>query len=146
MTDRIVPGMPMMPVIVPEGWSRAEFEIPRTPPSMNTNAIRSHWRGFHREKKAWEDEIGFMLMAALLPRLGERAIAGCKMRFPRRGRRDSGNFKGVVEKALGDALVAGGWIPDDDAARYVFVGVEFEDETGPNRTTIVVFTQPAGRQ
>jgi hypothetical protein len=84
-------------------------------------------------------------MLSRLPRNGERAIAGARMRFPKGGRRDSGNFKGVVEKALGDALVEGRYIPDDDDQRYVFAGVEFEDERGADQTVIVVFTQP-GRQ
>jgi hypothetical protein len=145
MTDRSVPGMPMFGLIVPEGWDRAELVLPRTPPSMNNNQIRSHWRGFHIEKKSWQEEIGQLLMLARLPRNGERAIAGARMRFPKGGRRDSGNFKGVVEKALGDALVEGRYIPDDDDQRYVFTGVEFEDERGADQTVIVVFTQP-GRQ
>jgi hypothetical protein len=145
MTDRSVPGMPMFGLVVPEGWDRAELVLPRTPPSMNNNQIRSHWRGFHIEKKSWQEEIGQLLMLARMPRNGERAIAGARMRFPKGGRRDSGNFKGVVEKALGDALVEGRYIPDDDDQRYVFTGVEFEDERGADQTVIVVFTQP-GRQ
>jgi hypothetical protein len=145
MSDRSVPGMPMFGLVVPEGWDRAELVLPRTPPSMNNNQIRSHWRGFHTEKKSWQEEIGQLLMLARLPRNGERAIAGARMRFPKGGRRDSGNFKGVVEKALGDALVEGRYIPDDDDQRYVFTGVEFEDERGADQTVIVVFTQP-GRQ
>lgn len=134
----------MFNLLAPDDWHRAEIVIPRTPPSMNTNAIRSHWSGFQREKKAWQEEIGFSLMAAQLPRHGQRAMCGARMRFEKRGRRDSGNFQGVVEKALGDALVAGLWIPDDDAERFVFAGVEFDDEPGSNQTTIVVFTQPKG--
>lgn len=134
--------MPMFDLLAPEGWDRAELVIPRTPPTMNSNQIRSHWRGFHTEKKSWQEEIGQLLMLARLPRNGERAMAGARMRFPDVGRRDSGNFKGVVEKALGDALVAGRWIPDDDDKRFVFAGVEFESDRGANQTTIVVFTQP----
>jgi hypothetical protein len=85
MSDLRVPGMPMFMLVVGEGWQRAELVLPRTPPSMNDNAIRSHWRGFHTEKKSWQEEIGQLLMLARLPRNGERAIAGARMRFPRAG-------------------------------------------------------------
>jgi hypothetical protein len=143
--DRVVPGRVMgaARMRAPNDWTRVEFEIPRTPPSMNSNEVRSHWTGFHAHKKSWQAEIEQMLMVMGISRGGQRAIAGAVMRFPRpHARRDSGNFSSVVEKALGDALVNGRWIPDDDAERYAFIGVEFDGEAGPKRTTLVVFIQP----
>ncbi len=128
----------------PEHWSRFVLDVPRVPPSMNTNEIRSHWRGFQKHKKSWQEELETMLMIAKVKRGGyQRSIAGCFMRFPKRAaRRDSGNFADVIEKALGDALATYGAIEDDDDKRYVFGGVEFEDELGPARTRIFIYLQP----
>lgn len=147
--ERRVPGgLAGLQLIVPDEWVRTELIVPRTPPSMNDNEIRSHWTGFQKHKKSWQDELEKLLMLSGLPRGDrhwQRAIAGAKMSFPTRAaRRDSGNFANVVEKALGDALANGRWIPDDDAARYFFYGVEFNPERDYSVTEIVVFTQPKG--
>jgi hypothetical protein len=125
--------------------------ILRTPPSMNTNQIRSHWRGFQREKKSWQGEIAWLLLEAKLPRRNRRAIAGAFLRFPRapvaRAVRDPSNYQSLLNKALGDALVISPqmpahlrFIPDDDGPHYYFSGVEFEPELGPARTRIYLYT------
>lgn len=156
-SDWFVPGGPVLDdsgqrlrLRPPPGWTRQVIEIPRVPPSMNNNEIRSHWTGFQKEKKSWQAEIALMLMAAQLPRGGyERAIAGAFLRFETRSIRDSGNFTGLLAKALGDALVIGPdwprrkrYIPDDDESHYHFGGVEFESESGPPRTTVYLYLQP----
>jgi hypothetical protein len=139
MSDRRVPGVTFLDVCVPDDWTRFEVEVRKIPPSINRKELK-HWRGFREHKKAWEEEIGQMLMVNKAPIGQTRAIAGAILRFPSRAnRRDSGNFAGVVEKALGDALVPR-VIPDDRAENFCFLGVEFDDEIGPERTTIVVFT------
>lgn len=139
--QRVPSSFAGLDIFVPADWDRFSILIPRTPPSMNDNEIRSHWTGFQKHKKSWQEEIEQMAMVSRIPRGYSRAIAGAIMRFPSRAaRRDSGNFASVVEKALGDALANGGWLHDDDAARFLFVGVEFEDELGPPRTELVVFT------
>lgn len=143
-------GRGLITIVPPGDWRRDEIVLDgMVPPSMNTNKIRSHWRGFHTEKKKWEQRIQTELMVIGLPRGNQRAIAGARLRFPKRAaRRDAGNFQGIIEKALGDALayrldpIDRRYIPDDDAVRYFFTGVEFEEEVGPARTTIVLFTQP----
>jgi hypothetical protein len=142
VNDRRVPtSFVGLDIIVPDDWERTVLTVPRTPPSMNDNEIRSHWTGFQRHKKSWQTEIEQLLMLSGLRRGWSRAIAGAKMSFPRSAaRRDSGNFANVVEKALGDALANGRWIPDDDAGRYLFVGVEFNKERDYSSTELVVFT------
>lgn len=129
---------------VPVAWKRVVLDLPRTPPSMNTNVGRGHWRAFQKEKKEWQEEIETLLMIAKVSRRGyQRAAAGAWLRFNiRRKQRDPSNFATVVNKALGDALVNYGAIPDDDAPHYVFGGVEFEEEQGPPRTQILVYLQP----
>lgn len=134
----------------PPDWHRLILEVARTPPSMNNNEIRSHWTGFHEHKKGWQAEIALLFMANQLRRGGyQRAIAGAFLRFPDRSVRDSGNFAGLINKALGDALVIDPhmprgkrYIPDDDGQHYYFGGVEFEPDTGPPRTTIYLYLQP----
>lgn len=137
-------------LIPPPHWHRLILEIKRVPPSMNTNEIRSHWTGFQKHKKEWQGEIEQLLMVEKVKRDGYfRAIAGAWMRFPKRvARRDSGNFASVLTKACGDALARDssgngyGAIPDDDERRYYFGGVEFEEETGPALTQLVIYLQP----
>jgi hypothetical protein len=49
-----------------------------------------------------------------------------------------------VEKALGDALVEGGWLEDDDWSRFEFGGLAAVYERGVSRTRIMVFPTAAG--
>jgi hypothetical protein len=161
----VVPGGPVIDdagarlrLRPPEHWTRVILEIKRTPPSMNANEIRSNWRGFQKEKKAWQEEIGQLLMIkGRKCGIYQRAIAGGVMRFaPHRlpwlqasQRRDAGNYGGVIEKALGDALTIDPhlpaplrYIPDDDEAHYFFGGVEFDPVPGPPRTLLYIYLQP----
>lgn len=144
MNERLVPGLPgYLQLVAPDGWRRFELEISDTPPSMNSPS--SGFKGNHHEgarmKKRWQSNFEGMLMAEAVPRDNLRAIAGAYMRFPRLGRRDSGNYSMLAEKALGDALVNGRWIPDDDADRFFFAGVEFVASRGSAQTTVVLFVQ-----
>lgn len=150
--DQIVPGLPgFLQLVAPDSFERFEITINVGVRSMNTNDIRSAWRGFHTAKKAWEDRLQQDLMVARVPKGNLRAIAGGILRMPTRRRRDSGNYATLLDKALGDALTFSGdpsrpveqrYIPDDDPGHYFFAGVEFEEEPGPHRTRIVLFTQP----
>lgn len=58
------------------------------------------------------------------------------MRFPLQRGRDEGNFRWMLEKALGDALVTGRWLSDDTGGRFSTGAVTFETERGPKRTTL----------
>ena len=143
-------GKVKLRLVPPTTWVRQIMQIPRTPPSMNNNEIRSHWTGYQKEKKSWQAEIALLLMAAQVQRGGfQRAIAGAFIRFSDRSVRDTGNYAGLLNKALGDALVISPdwpeykrYIPDDDAAHYYFGGVEFESERGSPRTTFYLYLQP----
>jgi hypothetical protein len=64
------------------------------------------------------------------------------MCFPDRRRRDQGNHRFIVEKALGDALVAGGWLPDDTWEHYEFGGLAMRVERGESWTRLMLF--PSG--
>lgn len=116
----------------------AVITVADTPPSMNTNRIRSNWRGFHTEKKRWQQQLEVLLMASRLPRplpaVGPVHVEAT-LRFPDRRRRDSENFRVLLSKALGDALVNGGWLVDDTDEDWRLSVVQ-DRERGPARTLI----------
>lgn len=108
------------------------------PPSYNTFQ-RSHWSKQARLKSTWQGTFEGLLVAAGLPR---DRFASCEasamLRFPTRTRRDEGNFKVMIEKALGDALVNGRWLPDDTHRHFRFTHAGFEEERGPRRTVLTL--------
>lgn len=113
-----------------------------TPPSLNGMGLRgSHWK-VTAAKKQWQQTLGLLLIESRLPRALTSVEASAVLRFPTRRRRDEGNFRWLLEKALGDALVPH-WIPDDTPDRYRFFGVEFDPETGPALTGVTVIGRPA---
>lgn len=116
------------------------FSYDDTPPSVNDpkSGYRGHWSQGASSKSRWEGIFAMLLLSMKVPKDLARVTATATLRFPRRGRRDEGNFRFVLEKALGDALVKGGWLTDDDASRFTFPQLQFEDETGPKRTTITL--------
>jgi len=106
------------------------------PPSINTNNVRSHWRGFHTAKKRWQADLERVLLVSALPRpIPGLLEARVTLRFPVKRRRDSENFRPVLSKALGDALVNGGWLTDDTDQDWLLI-VRTDPEVGPRRTTI----------
>lgn len=108
------------------------------PPSINVIASRgSHWP-VTTAKKTWQGICEVLLLTAKLPRPLDAVHATASLRFPVNRVRDEGNFRWLLEKALGDALVNGGWLADDDPARFTFGALTFEAECGPKRTTIRV--------
>jgi hypothetical protein len=105
------------------------------PPSLNRVA-GTHWRVFHREKAAWQRNIEMALLVAAVPRGLARVHATAHLRFPQRRRRDEGNFRWLLEKALGDALTNGRFLADDTAAQFTTGAVTFDPEPGPKHTAI----------
>lgn len=90
-------------------------------------------------KKAWQEALTLALQASGLPKgLGRVYVEG-EMCFPDQIKRDQGNHRFIVEKALGDALVAGGWLPDDDWTRYEFGGLTHRYEKGMSWTRLMLF-------
>jgi hypothetical protein len=99
------------------------LEIPGTPPSYNRTA-HAHWTVNRKVKQDWQRDCGTALMLAQVPRGLEAVRATARLFFRQRRRRDEGNFRVILEKALGDALTGGGWIPDDTPDHYRFGAVE----------------------
>jgi len=104
--------------------SRATLEVPAAPPSLNQIGYRSHWSVGRKAKREWEQMLGTALMVARVPRGLAAVSATAEIRFKQRRRRDSGNFRALIEKALGDILQQGGWLEDDTPEHYSFGAVQ----------------------
>lgn len=116
----------------------AEVWYDDVPPSMNSSGsgYRGNPQAAHRVKKKWEGIFAVLLMSAKVPRRLTSVHANASLRFPQARRRDEGNYRMLIEKALGDALARGGWIEDDTPDAYSFHELQFEDDKGPKRTTL----------
>lgn len=117
-----------------------ELHIPGTPPSLNRVGSQSNWRTFHRHKKKWEGFIYIALLEVKVPKDQESLTASAVLRFADKRRRDEGNYRVVLEKALGDALQLG-WLPDDTPEHFRFGEVRFDPEKGEPLT--IVRLEPA---
>lgn len=112
------------------------ISYPDTPPSLNSVGSRGGPMAFHRVKKQWQEYFELLLMQTGFPRDWLEMKATARLRFPTKHRRDEGNYRTLIEKALGDALVNGGWLPDDTPDHFLFDRVHFEQQTGKPQTTI----------
>lgn len=120
-------------------WERpVVIEWHATPPSLNrSNHRKAHWR-WSRAKADWEKVLALLLLecGSHFPR-GDVAFvhADAILRFPIARRRDEGNFRALLEKALGDALQIH-WLEDDTGEHFRFGSLFFEPDRGPARTRI----------
>jgi hypothetical protein len=100
--------------------TRATLRIPGCPPSLNQIGFRSHWAVGRKAKQDWEQFLSIALLEQRVPRGLKRVEATGTLRFKQKRRRDEGNFKALLDKALGDVLQAGGWLADDTPDYYRF--------------------------
>jgi hypothetical protein len=117
---------------------RTAISIPGTPPSFNAVGYRSHWAVGQRHKLQWQEWLSIALMEQQIPRGLERVTATATIRFKQRRRRDEGNFRVILEKALGDALVSGKWIADDTPDLYRFGSVDLVAPVDRPETIVVL--------
>ena len=97
-------------------------------------------------KQAWERLLRELLAESGLPKsLGGVYVEG-EITFPDRSRRDQGNYRVILEKALGDALVKGGWLKDDDWTRYEFGQLTQRYQLGESATRLTIFPRDEARQ
>lgn len=94
---------------------RFEFHINEAPKSLNAggNGSRRHWAVGYREKARWEGLYLVELLAARVPKAMVWCKADAVIKWRRRARRDEENYRGPISKPLADALVKGGYLPDD---------------------------------
>lgn len=112
------------------------------PPSMNTLGSGNQF-AYQAAKKLWQQRLIVLLEASELPRPLGRVMVEGRVCFPDRIRRDQGNHRFFLEKALGDALTEGGWLADDDWTRYSFGDLAATYEKGESWTRLIVFPTAA---
>lgn len=116
----------------------AEILIAGTPPSLNIfGSGGNHW-AYQTHKRNWQERISDALKATDLPGCSHILVEG-QMCFPDRRVRDQGNYRYLIEKALGDALVRGGWLADDSWSQYEFGGLGYRYEKGQRWTRLILF-------
>lgn len=111
------------------------------PPSMNIQmqASRASSRfAYQNVKDAWQERLYELLKASELQRGMGHVLAEGQMCFPDKRRRDQGNYRYMIEKALGDALVEGGWLADDSWHQYEFGRLRYAYMKGEAWTIITL--------
>ncbi len=109
------------------------------PPSWNELLMRG---GYQRTKETWGAVLAEILAEAGLPKgLGYVLVEG-EVTFPRPATPkgpDQGNFRGPLEKVLGDVLEEHGWLANDNWQSYEFGGLAYRYEPGVSRTRLMIF-------
>lgn len=102
---------------------KAEAAVVHYLPTMN-QTLTQDWKVYQGARKHWLPFLVDQVAETGLP-LGLSSVAVmARFCFPdRRTDRDKGNFRGFIEKVLGDALEAGGWIKRDNWDTYDFISV-----------------------
>lgn len=105
-----------------------------SPPSFNAGGSGGNHFIYQSTKANWEERILELLAETDLPRGLDRVEVEGTCCFDSSTRRDQGNFRVIIEKALGDALVRGGYLRDDDWEHYEFGALRREYEKGVSWT------------
>ena len=108
------------------------------PESFNVFAS-SGWSVYQAAKKRWATVLVPALAASGLPKGLGSVMVEAEATFPDRAPRDQGNYRVILEKALGDVLEAEGYIEGDDWTRYSFGDLAYRYEKGVSRTRIIIF-------
>ena len=121
------------------------LSLPYLPQSYNRTA-HAHWRKVHAAKQQLQADLEVLLMEARVPRpipTGGGAVrASAVLIVPDRRRRDDVNWRTPLEKALGDALTNGGFLPDDTPEFFRFGSVTFAVQPGVRRSLIRLWWRP----
>lgn len=120
------------------GRPKADRSHMGQPPSVNPLGS-GDMRAYQDQKKRWQSLLIDLLSATDLPRHLAHVLVEGEATFPTRQRRDQGNHRFMLEKALGDALVEGGWLADDDWTRFEFGNLVSSYEKGVSATRLILF-------
>lgn len=112
------------------------------PESFNVFAS-SGWSVYQTAKKRWATVLTPLLEEAGMPKGLAGVMVEGEATFPDRAARDQGNYRVILEKALGDVLQEGGWITSDDWTRYSFGDLAYRYERGVSRTRLMIFPRAA---
>lgn len=110
-----------------------------TPQSLNMHGSTANAHHYQAIKKHWSARLHELLDWSGLQRgLGYVLVEG-QCCFPDRIRRDQGNFRYLLEKALGDVLTEGGWLDDDSWDFYEFGRLRKTYEKGVSWTALTLY-------
>lgn len=109
------------------------------PGSFNAFGSGANQHVYQGLKKRWQEAITPKLEKAGLPRPLGKVLVEARVCFGDRTERDQGNFRVVIEKAMGDALVEGGWLEKDTWDHYEFGGLQLVYEQRENWTQFILF-------
>lgn len=87
----------------------------------------------------WKDILRKLIKAAGMPKDLSVIYAEGEIVFPTRGDRDQGNFRVIIEKALGDVLESEGYLPNDSWEHYEFGNLTMRIEPGVSATRLTLF-------
>lgn len=123
------------------GIAELELHPPRSMNAAPQRSTRGAGHARHKAKRALQADLQRLMLAADVPRPipGGRVRATARLLFPAGRRRDEGNYRTALEKALGDALAPAPskqerelglepmfrWLPDDTPDRFTFGAVTF---------------------
>jgi len=121
--------------------------LPQLPPSLNRIGARGNPRMFHRHKKGWqqllEGELMYGTLEDAIPARIERVTVTGRLEFRLHRRRDEDNWRPLLSKAMGDALVGdpkvwpdGHWLPDDTPEHYRFERLDIVSGCDEERTIL----------
>ena len=113
------------------------ISIPRVPCSQNSDQWKGRWTRYHY-KATWKLEAWVLLKEQLIMPMNAVRLSAV-VYFPDRRRRDLDNYHASIFKAVQDALVAAGVIPDDDM-RFIpeIPGLRFDHDKDNPRTVITL--------
>lgn len=94
-------------------YKKFTLVVPRIPVSQNSQTWRSHWPR-SRYKAEWERDVWALCKEQKIP-LCQRVSLSAVVYFPDKRKRDLDNFHPTTFKAVCDALVDAGVIPDDNS-------------------------------
>jgi hypothetical protein len=120
------------------GAAKADMRHVGTPASLNVHGSGANQYVYQAQKKAWAARLTELMEREGLPRPLVRVLAEGELIFPDRRKRDQGNYRFMLEKALGDALQEGGWLEDDDWDHYEFGGLRYSHEPGESATVVIL--------
>jgi hypothetical protein len=96
----------------------------------------NHWT-YQKHKRDWQERIRVALRQSTF-RVCSHVLVEGQMCFPNRRVRDQGNYRYLIEKALGDVLKEA-WLADDDWGSYEFGGLAYRYVKGESWTKLMLF-------
>lgn len=123
------------------GLPKAHRDHLGQPPSWNELGSGSR-EAYQRMRATWFGPLTALLEESGLPKGLAYVLVEGEVTFPNPATSkgpDQGNFRGPLEKMLGDVLEEGGWIANDNWQSYEFGGLAYRYEKGVSRTRLVIF-------